>query len=240
MKSLVILGDSLARPRPSEGVPPNDIYAHGIQRACSPGIFVVNLARHQNDTRWQTSRNALVSDIVNYPAKYYCIHLGIVDCAPRLVGELERIILGAGKRYRAGRWLATRYLALKSRYRLQLTKLFPRTKVPLDEFRQNIDRLIFEIRSHQCFEHLFIINIAYPGPYLIERSFGVLANIERYNAALETAAGTLGAQGHLIDIFSFTRTHADSILPDGHHINSLGHAFVTEQISGQLWSLEKG
>jgi lysophospholipase L1-like esterase len=234
-RTVIIVGDSLGAPRPWEGVGLQSTYAFQLGRKLGGDNFIANYSASDNSTARSIKESFLRTYVRAASANYAVVHLGIVDCAPRLLSSFERAIGFVANRVAPFRPLFRAYVKLKSHYRFDLTRLFPRTLVPKEQFESNYRKLLSEIIEHNPIDKIFLINIAYPGAVLTERSYNILGNIEAYNAVIESFHSEFPGKIEIVDIFSKTAEQRDWITPDdGHHIYSPAHAWIADSISDTM------
>jgi len=234
-RTVIIVGDSLGAPRPWEGVDLQSTYAFLLGRKLGGGSFVANYSASDNSTARSIKEAFLRTYVRAASADYAVVHLGIVDCAPRLLSSFERAIGFVANRVAPFRPLFRAYVKLKSRYRYDLTRLFPRTLVPKEQFESNYRKLLSEIVEHNPVDKIFLINIAFPGAVLTERSYNILRNIEEYNAIISSFRSEFPGKIEIVDIFSRTAEQRDWITPDdGHHIFAPAHAWIADCISDTI------
>jgi lysophospholipase L1-like esterase len=232
---VVVVGDSLGCPRPWVGVDLSTTYSFQLNRILGSGAFVANYSVGDNSTDRAVKEPFLRTFIRESGASFAIIQLGIVDCAPRLLSPVERA-LGVV----AGRvpWLGTlfnEYIKLKSRYRYQLTKIFPRELVPIARFKSNYLALVREIVESNPIKTVFAINIAYPGEILRKKSFNILANIQAYNAVIEDLAEVYQGRLAVVDLFTQCAHNPDWITQDdGHHIHKPAHDWIAAEIAHRI------
>lgn len=235
MKNLIILGDSLSCPRPWEGVGTADTYAYIVQRELRGSIYVQNLAYSDRCTADYITDSFTKTYIQSANADYVVIQLGIVDCAPRLLTTFERAIGFIGRKSKFTNALFNKYIRWKSKHRLFFTKFFPLTRVQLTAYENNIETIIKNFSASNVVNDFYFINIAYPGSFLTEKSFGILENIEKYNAALKRVSLQCSSKVQIIDLFSATKLNPSWIASaDGHHILKAAHLWIADEILCKL------
>lgn len=199
---------------------------------------MVNHAFSGNNSRISVT-TGVESHLSSSNASYMVVQLGIVDCAPRLMSNVEWLVMGSLSRLHFLSGLAPHYARWKSRYRIKFTKWFPRTAVPLPEFRCNIAHLLDEAFARNPLRAAYLVNIAWPGAYLRDRSYGIDANVSAYNQALTEIASRHAGRVHIIDVHKFTRENPHYIVPeDGHHIYAPVHDHIAETIAGLIAAAE--
>ncbi|WP_339764489.1 SGNH/GDSL hydrolase family protein [uncultured Sulfitobacter sp.] len=231
MKNVVIIGDSLACPRPWIGLGQRGTYASLLQQAAGDRVHVISLAGGERSTRYYATGSFEKNYIEDSDTDTLIVQLGIVDCAPRLMTFFERGIGFMCRKSRPANALFLKYVATKSRYRLFFTKHFPNIMVKLPEFERNILNILCKYVTKGGAKTVIFINIAYPGPHLTERSFEVLKIISNYNDVLDRTAQTDPDRIKVIDLFSITRDAPHLITPeDGHHITKAAHKILADRI----------
>lgn len=231
MKNIVIIGDSLACPRPWIGLGQRDTYASLIQHAAGARAHVINLAAGERSTQYYASSSFAKTYIEDSDTDTLIVQLGIVDCAPRLMTFLERGVGVVCRKNRLTNALFMKYVAFKSKHRRFFTKHFPNIKVKRPEFERNVQIILNRYLSTGGAKSVIVINIAYPGAHLTERSFGVLQIIESYNDVLAQAAAAYPEKVQVVDLFGITREAPELITSeDGHHITKDAHKILADKI----------
>lgn len=236
MKIITIIGDSLACPRPWDGIALQDTYGFQLQKLLGPEHYIVNWAARGNSTHSAVNENFIQTYIQAAKANYAIIHLGIVDCAPRLMSRFERLIGAIAAKLPLFSQLFQKYAQLKSRHRLKLTKLFPMTQVPKNIFRKNYELLLKELLKGKI-NKIYLINIANPGDALVKKSYGIQENIQAYNQVIAELHQKFKDKTILVDINHQTKQHQDWIeSSDGHHILKPAHDWLASVISHSIRS----
>lgn len=237
MKNIVIIGDSLACPRPWIGLAQNDTYASLMQRALAERAHVINLAYGSRSTRYYAAESFTRGYVDRSTTDTLITQLGIVDCAPRLMTLVERGIGFACRKTRVTNSFFQSYVAFKSARRMFFTRHFPNILVKRDEFDRNMRLILDNFFSQGEAKRAFLINIAYPGEYLTARSFDVLRIIESYNEVLARIAAEDPERVELIDIFAIIRDQPSLITAeDGHHITAAAHKIIAQTLLDRLAS----
>jgi acyl-CoA thioesterase I len=234
-RTIIIVGDSLGCPRPWEGVDLKATYAFQLAQQLGPGNFVANYSASDNSTVRSVKESFLRTYVRAAGANYAIVHLGIVDCAPRLLSSFERAIGFVASRVAPFRPVFGAYVKLKARYRYQLTRMFPRTLVPKEQFASHYRQLLRELIEHNPIAKVFLINIAYPGAILTERSYHILENIQAYNAVIAAFCAEFPGKIELVDLHAKTAERREWITPaDGHHLFADAHAWIASRISSTI------
>lgn len=235
MKNIVIIGDSLACPRPWTAIGQNDTYASLMQRALADRANVINLAYSSRSTSYYASESFTRNYVEKSVTDTLITQLGIVDCAPRLMTYVERGIGFVCRKTRITNAIFRLYVALKSKHRMFFTRHFPNILVRHDEFERNMRLIIENYFSKGEASRVILINIAFPGEYLTTRSFDVLRIIESYNEILARIAEENPVRVEMIDFFAITRGQRSLItVEDGHHITSEAHKILAQTLLDRL------
>jgi lysophospholipase L1-like esterase len=232
---VIIIGDSLGAPRPWVGVGLKRTYALQLAAFLGGKFFVANYSAGDNSTTRSLKESFLRTYVRSSNISYAVIQLGIVDCAPRLLSNFERLLGGVAARSQFFNIFYKRYVSLKSRHRFWLTKHFPRTLVSLSDFEANYRRLIDEVVSTNPVNKIYLLDIAYPGVILLEKSYNILGNIHAYNEAIQRVAAEHPTLIEIISIFQQTSANRDWITPeDGHHILPNAHDWIARELHERI------
>ena len=225
-KSLIIniLGNSLALASPKQGLFYRDTYAFRLGRDLGLENTVVNRAR-RNMTVVEQIRDINAEDDIHYiQADYHIVHLGIVDCAPRLFTRGDQRLLGVMPFRRI-------IIRFASKHRFFLTKIFPKVYVRKDVFARKYRDLLEAILQKTPTKKIFLINLAATKPRNIGRSYGIERNIQDYNAFIAGIASEIPDRVRLIDLFAMTQVDPSLVFDDGIHLTAKGHEVLAETIS---------
>lgn len=232
---IVIIGDSLGAPRPWVGVNLKRTYALQLAAFLGGDFFVANFSASDNSSARSVKESFLRTYIRNADISYAVIHLGIVDCAPRLLSSFERLMGAVAARSRFFNFFFKHYVSMKSRHRYWLTKHFPKTLVTLPTFEANYRRLINELISTNPVRNIYLLDVAYPGSVLLEKSFNILGNINAYNDVMRRIAAEHPKLVEVVSVFEQTKTNPGWITPeDGHHINPDAHDWIARQLRDRI------
>jgi hypothetical protein len=168
---------------------------------------------------------------------YAVIQLGIVDCAPRLLTDFDRCLAAIAARSRLFDLFFKPYVNLKSRHRYWITKNFPKTLVPLHLFEASYQALVDELIKTNAIKKIYLLDIAYPGDYLIQRSFNIIENVKNYNNVIQRIAQERPALVETISIFEQTKANLSWItVEDGHHLMPEAHDWIAQQLHIRIQS----
>jgi hypothetical protein len=234
---VAIIGDSLGAPRPWLGVHLKRTYALQLAAFLGGEFFVANFSASDNSSARSVKESFLRTYVRNSDISYAVIQLGIVDCAPRLLSSFERLLGAVAARSRLFNFFFKRYVSLKSRHRYWLTQHFPKTLVPLSAFESNYRRLINELISTNPVRKIYLLEVAYPGKILLEKSFNILGNINAYNDAIHRVAAEHPELIEVVGVFEKTKANPGWITPDdGHHILPDAHDWIALQLREKIKS----
>jgi lysophospholipase L1-like esterase len=241
LKIVTIIGDSLSMVRPDCGLCIKNLYPYKLQERLGGNYYVVVRNRRANNTNIQCEYQNLHDDVLYNDSRYMVFHLGIVDCAPRLITFPERQffkVLGIN-------WRDNLYIRFKSRYRRFFTKHHQFQRVSREQFHRNFSTLINLIKQHTSVVKVFIINIADTNEYNKYRSYNYERNIYDYNEIISDVINKHNDICSLIDMYSESIMHREIMLDDGMHINEKGHDFIAKvlydkiQQSGQEYEIKR-
>jgi len=206
-------------------------YASIIQQELKGDVHVQNLAYGDRCSADYITESFVKTYVKSANARYVILQLGIVDCAPRLLTTLERAVGYLARKSKFSNSIFNYYIRWKSKHRMFFTKWFPMTRVKIKSYEYNMKKIIENFSENNNVENFFVINIAYPGDGLINKSFGIVQNIENYNSVLNTISLTSGGKVKVIDLYSKTRANKSLVtVDDGHHIKTEAHCWIAESI----------
>jgi hypothetical protein len=232
---VVIIGDSLGAPRPWVGIDLKRTYALQLAKLLGGDFFVANFSASDNSSVRSVKESFLRTYIRKADISYAVIHLGIVDCAPRLLSSFERLIGKVAAHSRFFNFFFKHYVSTKSRHRYWLTKHFPKTLVPLPIFEANYRRLINELISTNPIRSIYLLDVAYPGSVLLEKSFNILGNINAYNNVIHQIAAEYPELVEVVSVFEQTKANSGWITQeDGHHIRPDAHDWIAQQLQARI------
>lgn len=165
-------------------------------------------------------------------AEVVVIHVGIVDCAPRVFMPRERAVV---ERLRPAR-LRIRFLDFVHRHRRRIVSARQRTYVPLESFRRMAEEVARRGRE-EGLRALLFVNIIEPPQGMEERSPGFQRNVAEYNRVL--AAQAVEPWVRLIDLDGLIKARggAERLTVDGIHINEEGHRMLAAELERHLIEL---
>lgn len=234
---VVILADSLALPRQEgEGnIPYEATYPYlldeGLRRRLgqhAPWII-------ERGMRSRTIEKVLEEwfELVQLrEAEVVVIHVGIVDCAPRVFMPRERAVV---ERLRPAR-LRVRFLDFVHRHRRGIITKRRRVYVPLERFKALVEEAVRRGREGRL-RALIFVNIIEPPQSMEERSPGFQRNVAEYNRVLAAQAAEPFVR--LVDLDALIKAHggAERLTVDGIHVNEAGHRMLADELEGRLLEL---
>ena len=235
---IVILADSLALPRPEhEGnIPYEATYPYLLEQSLrqqdsfTPQVIERGMRRRTIELvldDWLELVEFRKPDIV-------VVHVGIVDCAPRVFLRHEASLV---TRLRPVR-LQKSIFDFAHKHRRRIVTLRRRVYVPAERFRRHLAEVCEKGRAAGL-KSLVLVNILVPPDELEQRSPGFQQNVHIYNRMLEEEARQPGV--HLIDLNGLIEKEGgpDKLLLDGIHINEAGHRLLARELEAHILSVSK-
>lgn len=160
------------------------------------------------------------------------VHVGIVDCAPRVFLRRERQFV---ENLRPA-FLRESILRNVHRHRRAIVNMRKKVYVPAQRFN-SLAAQVIERAKQSKLRSLVIVNIITPPAEMDERSPGFIRNVGIYNEILRSHARGIGV--HLIDIDQMIKDAGgvERLTVDGIHINETGHAMLAREIENHVLSL---
>ncbi len=230
-KIITIIGDSLSVSgnATEEKIFYRDMYPFKLQELLNPlEYYVICRSRKGNTVRSQALEDNLKSDLLFTESTYVILHLGIVDCAPRLFGLMADRILTVCMQMRIVKIFAHGLIKFKSKYRRFFTKYFPKTYVSKKDYKEKYLHILQKIKTEVKPKKVIIINIADTSKENKARSFNFEKNIIEYNAILSEVTFAYPELCQLIDFYSPTKKQKDLISKDGIHPTKKGHIYLAK------------
>lgn len=205
MKKIVILGDSLGLPR--EELSFEETYPFVLETKLFKTFKIISKHKRANDTKRQVV--GLYDDVELYKPDIVIVHLGIVDCAPRLFYRKEKILFSYINKI-------VPIIKIMSKYRFFLTKKLPKVYVKPSEYERNILKIIHFLEERSI--KIILVGITSTNLKNTEKSFAYDENINKYNNILEKIVKNK-KKINFIDMYQYGE---DILLEDGHHLNVKG------------------
>jgi hypothetical protein len=237
LKIITILGDSLSMVGPDAGITLRDLYWYKLQEKLGSEYYVIARNRRANNTKVQCDCEYLRDDILHNDSCYIVMHLGIVDCAPRLMARKERILL----RLLHINGQNNFYVRFKSRHRRFFTRLFQWQIVAKNKFQENLEGFIASVRGsqHPSIKGIIVINIADTGEENKSRSFNYEKNILEYNSVISNIVNVNRDICSLIDMYEESKIDRKILLEDGMHLSISGHNLLLDLLYDSIIKREK-
>ncbi|MDH4944072.1 SGNH/GDSL hydrolase family protein [Sulfurimonas sp. C5] len=178
---------------------------------------IISKNQRANTIKKQASSQSILDDIVFLNPKILIVHLGIVDCAPRLFTPIENLILSKLK------WINKFIIAFFSKHRFFFTKYNPKVYVKKSDFYNYYSKLIKECKKNGI-EKIFLLNICDTNVENKKKSFNFEKNIYQYNTIIKQIAD----ENNIYMLDMNFQIKENMLLEDGIHINEIGHFKVFE------------
>lgn len=230
-KILYITGDSLACSRQWDGISLNKIYSTLLSNHSELDLLVINNSVARNTTREILNSYPTMQALTDPSIDYHVIQLGVVDCYPRLFSNRKREVLNFFSKIPYLQKIVTLYIKQKSKHREHLTNKKLIQKVPPERFQENLASIIQKILSSEKKPKIFIINIAAPGDFLIEKSRRIKPIVKKYNQIINNLSKNHNNQIKIIDFYSQTTNDPELLLADGHHLSPAAHQQLANEIA---------
>ena len=238
---VVILADSLALPREEVGgercfeVAYPFLLYHSLLRQfgeSSPMII-------ERGMRLRTVETVLTDwheQVVLRNADVVVVHVGVVDCAPRVFLRRENAFIG-----KRPKWVREPILKFVHNHRRSIIQNRPRVYVPLPRFRRHIEEVTEKAKQSQLLS-LVYVNIVEPPDSMEYRSPGFQSNVRAYNEVLSTQMSQPNVT--LIDLNQLIASEGGSeeLTLDGVHLRERGHEILARELDkhiGELVELRK-
>ncbi len=227
ISKLLFLGDSLLLYRPSDEIYLEDTYPYiSMNELKKHGKFEIEIrGERRNDTSTVALDEKLIYNIVSSRPDIVVVHLGIVDCAPRLFTRVEYNLIS-----HLPSMLRRLIIAFFRRNRRFFTKHFPTVYVKKEDFKRNMEKILTTIKNQNA--QSIIVNIAKPPDEKLRKSFNFMKNVIEYNKILDTLAEEYNCP--IIDFYNATLKHPEYLLRDGIHPSKEGHLYLAKEVEKQL------
>lgn len=221
--NIIIIGDSLSMQRLKDNTKYEDTYGYLVKTSLDPKErnHVYILSKRANDSLTQSKPDNLLYNIKQFDPDIVIIHLGIVDCAPRLFTKNQQYIISI-----LPEKLRSSIIAFISKRRLFFTKHFPKVYVKKGDFERHMQIIIDFIIANDA--KPIIINVAKPDKRLISRSYNILQNVKDYNMVLLKLAEKNKCP--LIDNYKMAEGIPGYLISGEVHLTKLGHKLLADEI----------
>lgn len=208
-----IIGDSLSLHRKDEGVAYKDTYPHILSKKYE----VIHSSGYGKTTRDKVN--------IEPDCKYIIVHLGLVDCFPRLYSNRTKRSLD----YFPGQ-LRKSITFIFSHYRFYVTRMFQRVTTESDDFNYNMRKLLHVINMSGA--KPIIIDIVNISDTVAKRNFNANENIERYNNYLCRICFAFDCSR--VRLHYMTKHHPEMLHTDGQHLSKIGHIVLAGLIDDTI------
>jgi len=233
---IVVMADSLAMAREGEtNVPYEATYPYLLdqwlrRRLQSEAPLIIERGMRRRTIEYVLDEWYELVDLRK--ADVVVVHVGIVDCAPRVFLRRERQFV---ENLRPA-FLRESILRNVHRHRRTIVKRRKKVYVPAERFNALVAQVIERAKQSKL-RSLVIVNIITPPVEMDERSPGFISNVAIYNGILKSHAKGTGV--HLIDLDQMIKEAGgvEQLTMDGIHINEAGHAMLAREIENHVLSL---
>ena len=215
-KCILLLGDSLGMPTGKDEITYEDTYPYLLSQKLN-NFEVISRHRRTNDTSKQLVYQAIFDDIEMINSNYMVVHLGIVDCAPRVFSRFQNAAIGVLPNI-----ITKHVLNFISKHRYTITRLFPKTYVSKQMYNSNLEKFVQISKEHNI--TLIFIEILQTSEANNRKSYNFKKNIMEYNKVLES----------IIMKYNIKLIKYDSknyLLDDGIHITKEANMYLADEIS---------
>jgi lysophospholipase L1-like esterase len=160
------------------------------------------------------------------------VHVGIVDCAPRVFLRRERAFVD---RIRFT-WVKKRLLKFAHDHRPAIIRMRPRVYVPVERFERHVGEVVRKAQAAKL-KSLFFVNILAPSNNMENRSPGFQRNVELYNQVLQAQARHSFVE--IIDINKVLSAieSTENLTVDGIHFSETPHRMLAQELERHLSQL---
>jgi acyl-CoA thioesterase I len=233
---IVIMADSLAMPRAGEtniafeGTYPYLLEQSLRSRPETQSSMVIERGMRRRTIEYVLDEWAELVELRR--PDVLVIHVGIVDCAPRVFLRRERQFV---ENIRPAA-LRNAILKFVHNHRPAIVKFRKKVYVPPRRFQALLTEVLRRTKASGL-RSLVLVNIVTPPPEMDERSPGFIENVRTYNQILKTQAQGEGI--HLIDLNRIIDVEGGpgKLTVDGIHINEEGHRILAAEIEKHVLTL---
>lgn len=219
---ILIVGDSLVLERLEEKNPFSNTYGGLLKSIYSQNkeTEVIVIGKRNNDSKIQSSSDNIFYDIIQFEPDVLILHIGIVDCTPRIFSRGQKNLLLSFPNF-----IRRKIIKVSSKYRFQITKRRQKVYVSYNEFIKNYQKILKQINPET---HIIMINIAKPPRHLLNRTYHYEDNVRKYNEVI----GELSKKWKcsLLDLFRMVENDSKILNSDGIHLSLHGHRIVADEI----------
>ncbi len=228
---IAIVADSLALPRPADAglVRYEETYPVLLRRMLCNAVPDREVLIAERGQRFRTMGSVLQdwTEIVEYRQPHFVVvHVGIVDCAPRIFSANERSRL---ERLRPALLRRAVLWAIRKLRPLLISARAQRVYTRLPDF-ETACRSVLERARESGVQHVIVVNILQPTAELESRSPGYIANHAAYNTVLRSVCADKDVV--LLDYDRLVQQAGGTaaMTVDGMHPNPAGHHLLAQAI----------
>lgn len=227
---MVIIGDSLALPRPEE----MQNFPACLDQAY-PAMVLNRLQSPEDDRKvsvWaHCQRYFSTSDAVELleanpdilTGAHVLLHLGLNDAALRMFMENQRLAIAL-----LPPAISDKVLSFSRHYRKEIIKAFPGfCYVPVPQYRANLHRIASIAQDAGAASLTFTTVIVVPWKFW-PATPGVCHNFTTYNLAMMDAASQVGAHVLDVDRLMWQNNVVRTLNKDGMHLSPVGHDLLAD------------
>ena len=233
---ILILADSLALPRPADAgnVGYSETYPVLLQQlldrslngTCKPIVY----EKAKRARTMPSVLNDWREEVLMKRPDIVIVHVGVVDCAPRVFTLFERKVIS---RVRPSllRRMILRFVHNHRRFIIRLRGNVVYT--PASTFKKAAHSIV-EMVPEARLRALFFVNIVSPSKAAESRSPGFTDNVKRYNHILAEIADEKLV--HLVDLDHIIHREEalGALLEDGMHLSPKGNAMLARELSTRI------
>lgn len=208
-----IIGDSLSLHMKDKGILYKDTYPYILSKKYDV-VLTSNYSKTTND-------NVILAE----DTKYVIIHLGLVDCFPRVYAKNTKLIL-----FYLPNQLRQIVTFFHRHYRYYFTRMFPRVTTESDDFNYNMRKLLHKINMSGA--KPIIVDIVNVSDEVAKRNFNANENIERYNDYLRRLCFAYDCER--VRLHYMTKHHPEMLHTDGQHLSKIGHIVLAGLIDDTI------
>jgi hypothetical protein len=207
--SIQIIGDSLSLHRKDEGILYKDTYPYILSKK-------YEVIRSSGYSKTTNDDYQIVLGV-----DYVVVHLGLVDCFPRVYAKNTKLIL-----FYLPDQLRQIVTFFHRHYRYYFTRMFPKVTTEKDAFQRNMIQILSDIRASHATP--IIVDIVHVSQEVVNRNFGANENIRKYNDLLSRLAFQYDCPR--VRLNYMTKHHPDMLHTDGQHLSKVGHFILATLI----------
>lgn len=161
------------------------------------------------------------------------VHVGVVDCAPRVFLRRENAFLA-----NRPKWMRDPILKFVHEHRRWIIQHRPRVYVPLARFQRHVEEVTQLARTSKV-QLLMYVNIVEPPDAIEQRSPGFQQNVRLYNDVL--AKQTSESKVQYVDVDKLIKAEggSDILTIDGVHLNERAHQLLASRLTHEISNLYK-